>query len=67
MVLSATSTQLRNLNANVSWTGVSGTPYTMTTGLDDNQDGLIDDWPAGVGRARSLSLSLSLGPRLSRR
>jgi hypothetical protein len=33
-----------NLNAQ------SGVPYTITTGFDDNQDGVINDRPAGVGR-----------------
>ncbi len=28
----------------------SGTPYTITTGLDNNQDGVLNDRPAGVGR-----------------
>ena len=28
----------------------SGTPYTITTGLDDNKDGVLNDRPAGLGR-----------------
>jgi hypothetical protein len=28
----------------------SGTPYTITTGNDDNNDGVLNDRPAGVGR-----------------
>jgi len=28
----------------------SASPYTLTTGLDDNEDGLTGDRPAGVGR-----------------
>jgi hypothetical protein len=28
----------------------SGIPYTITTGLDDNRDGVLNDRPAGVGR-----------------
>ncbi len=28
----------------------SGSPYTITTGLDNNGDGLINDRPVGVGR-----------------
>jgi hypothetical protein len=35
-----------NFNLNVS----SGVPYTMTTGLDDNDDGVFNDRPEGVGR-----------------
>jgi hypothetical protein len=33
-----------NLNAQ------SGVPYTITTGLDDNHDGVLNDRPAGIGR-----------------
>jgi hypothetical protein len=43
-----TSTQLRNLNVNLSWTGNSGSPYSITTGVDDNQDGVLNDRPFGV-------------------
>ncbi|MEO8482685.1 MAG: carboxypeptidase regulatory-like domain-containing protein [Acidobacteriota bacterium] len=46
---SITSTQLRNLNVNVSWTSNAGSLYTETTGLDDNQDGVLNDRPDGVG------------------
>ena len=35
-----------NFNVNLS----SGVPYTMTTGLDDNDDGVFNDRPAGVTR-----------------
>jgi hypothetical protein len=35
-----------NFNLNVS----SGVPYNMTTGLDDNDDGVFNDRPEGVGR-----------------
>jgi hypothetical protein len=35
-----------NVNLNVA----SGVPYTMTTGVDDNDDGVFNDRPAGVGR-----------------
>jgi hypothetical protein len=28
----------------------SGTPYTITTGLDENKDGVLNDRPSGVGR-----------------
>lgn len=43
------STQLRNLNASVSWQANDGYPYMLTTGRDDNGDGIINDRPAGVG------------------
>jgi hypothetical protein len=45
---SITSTQLRNLNVNLGWTANSGTPYTITTGADDNLDGVLNDRPLGV-------------------
>jgi hypothetical protein len=35
-------------NSNVNWQ--SGSPYTITTGFDENKDGLLNDRPAGVGR-----------------
>jgi hypothetical protein len=35
-----------NINLNVS----SGVPYNMTTGKDDNDDGVFNDRPEGVGR-----------------
>src|SRR5918993_4303093 len=35
-----------NVNLNVS----SGVPYNMTTGNDDNDDGVFNDRPEGVGR-----------------
>jgi hypothetical protein len=50
---SLTSTQLRNLNVNLSWNANAGNSYTVTTGLDDNVDGILNDRPFGVGR-RSL-------------
>jgi MinD-like ATPase involved in chromosome partitioning or flagellar assembly len=36
------------LNANVN--AQSATPFTITTGIDDNLDGVVNDRPAGVGR-----------------
>jgi hypothetical protein len=40
------STQaLRNLNAQVSWDSNSGSPYTITTGTDDNGDSIFNDRP----------------------
>jgi len=44
-----TSTQLRNLTVNLSVNASDGFPYMLTTGLDDNGDGLLNDRPAGVG------------------
>ena len=47
--LSVVSTQVRNLNVNLGWSATSGNPYTLTTGIDDNQDGFTNDRPLGVG------------------
>jgi hypothetical protein len=47
--LTMTSTQFRNLTANIGLFANSGGVYTLTTGNDDNRDGLINDRPAGVG------------------
>jgi hypothetical protein len=41
---------LRNLNANLSFNAMTGAPYTITTGRDDNGDLVFNDRPAGVGR-----------------
>ena len=44
-----TSTQFRNLTANVGFFASAGGVYSLTTGTDDNGDGLINDRPKGVG------------------
>jgi Carboxypeptidase regulatory-like domain/TonB dependent receptor-like, beta-barrel len=45
------STQaLRNLNAQISLDGNSGSPYSITTGFDDNGDSIFNDRPLTVGR-----------------
>jgi len=38
------------LRANINVNAQSATPYTITTGRDDNKDGVSNDRPAGVGR-----------------
>jgi outer membrane receptor for ferrienterochelin and colicin len=38
------------LRANVNVNAQSATPYTITTGRDDNKDGVSNDRPVGVGR-----------------
>jgi hypothetical protein len=50
MNLGITSTQLRNLNANINVNLSSAPPYTIRTGVDDNGDLVLNDRPAGVGR-----------------
>lgn len=63
---------VRNLSANLTWSASSGSPYTITTGVDTNGDLLFNDRPAGVARntvrypwnwnvSGSLSYSLSFG------
>ncbi len=41
---------LFGLRANLNVNAQSATPYTITTGLDDNGDGVSNDRPDGVGR-----------------
>jgi len=51
-----------NLNARVQ----SGSPYNITTGRDDNGDGLFNDRPVGVARnAGRASAQWDLGGRMS--
>jgi hypothetical protein len=44
-----TSTQVRNVSAALSFNASDGFPYNLMTGFDDNQDGLLNDRPPGVG------------------
>jgi hypothetical protein len=44
-----TSTQLKNLQINLSFVANAGQPYTLYTGKDDNGDGIVNDRPEGVG------------------
>lgn len=48
--LSVTSTQIRNIAANLSWAVASGPAYNLTTGLDANGDGIFNERPTGAGR-----------------
>ena len=41
---------LKNLNANLNFNASTGTPYSVTTGHDDNGDLVFNDRPAGLGR-----------------
>jgi hypothetical protein len=38
------------IRANISGSASSAAPYTITTGRDDNQDGVSNDRPVGMGR-----------------
>ena len=44
-----TSTQLKNVSLGLLLNASDGFPYTLTTGFDDNGDGLLNDRPTGVG------------------
>lgn len=44
---------IEGLNLNLNAKGSSGSPYNITTGKDDNLDGLFNDRPAGVSRNSS--------------
>ena len=75
---SINSQALKNLNASLTLAGNSGTPYTITTGVDNNGDLIFNDRPAGVGRntvrtpwqltwSSNLSYSIAFGtPAISR-
>jgi hypothetical protein len=56
-----------SIRANVTALMTSAPPYTITTGRDDNGDGVVNDRPAGVGRnsARGAD-SFNLNVRLTR-
>jgi hypothetical protein len=41
---------LKNLNANININAMTGMPYSITTGRDNNGDLVINDRPDGVGR-----------------
>lgn len=48
--LQANVPMLFGVRGNFSVNVASGVPYTMTTGSDDNDDGVFNDRPVGVGR-----------------
>jgi hypothetical protein len=48
--LSLVGSQVRNLTVTLSWLALAGEPYTVTTGLDNNNDGILNDRPAGTPR-----------------
>jgi hypothetical protein len=47
---SINSQAVRNLTATLSLEGGAGTPYSVTTGYDNNGDLIFNDRPLGVGR-----------------
>lgn len=48
--LSVNITPFERFNVGLNARGSSGSPYNITTGTDDNLDGLFNDRPAGVSR-----------------
>jgi hypothetical protein len=42
---------IANLGVMVTLRASSGAPYTVTTGRDDNGDGIFNDRPSGIGRS----------------
>ncbi len=44
------SQAIKNLSAMINLAANTGTPYTITTGFDDNGDAMFNDRPSGVGR-----------------
>jgi hypothetical protein len=61
---------LFGVRGNVNLTVNSGVPYNMTTGRDDNDDGVFNDRPVGVGRNSlrgdtTWNLNLNLSRRFS--
>jgi hypothetical protein len=50
-----TSSLTKALKLNLGGTWRSGTPYNITTGRDDNGDGVFNDRPSGVGRNAALT------------
>ncbi|HEY7192001.1 MAG TPA: TonB-dependent receptor [Vicinamibacterales bacterium] len=41
---------LRGVRTSVNFNAQSAAPYTITTGRDDNRDGVVNDRPLGLGR-----------------
>jgi hypothetical protein len=57
----------KGIRGNVMSQAQSGLPYTITTGRDDNGDGVSNDRPSGVGRnSERGSWRWDLGARISR-
>lgn len=55
-----------NLSLSLNARAQSGSPYTITTGRDDNRDGLFNDRPAGIARnSVRTAAQWDLGGRLS--
>jgi hypothetical protein len=63
---SFSSSPLRNVSLGINLRAQSGTPYNITTGFDDNGDGLFNDRPAGIARNAARGVwQVDLGGRIS--
>jgi hypothetical protein len=63
---SMSSSPVKNLTVGLDVRAQSGLPYTITTGADDNGDGMFNDRPAGTPRNSARGASqLELGGRIS--
>jgi hypothetical protein len=59
-------TPVTNLSLSINARGQSGTPYNITTGRDDNRDGLFNDRPEGTSRnSARTAAQWDLGGRIS--
>jgi hypothetical protein len=74
LAASVTSQAISHVTATLSLAANTGTPYTITSGLDTNGDGIFNDRPAGVSRnsvrgsgqyalSANISYALGLGTR----
>jgi hypothetical protein len=63
---SLSSEPIRNLSVSLNFGARTATPYTITTGRDDNRDGVFNDRPAGTPRNSERGAdSVDLGGRLA--
>jgi hypothetical protein len=57
---------VRALGVSINGRAQSGSPYTVTSGLDSNRDGVFNDRPEGVGRnSRTGAAFFDMGMRVS--
>jgi hypothetical protein len=54
-MLTTSLTKVLKVNLGATWR--SGTPYNITTGRDDNGDGVFNDRPAGLGRNTAFTVA----------
>jgi hypothetical protein len=62
----ANTTLLKNIRLGLTATARTGSPYTVTSGRDDNGDTVFNDRPAGISRNSALSKGMwDVGARVS--